>query len=380
MKCAAIIAEYDPFHYGHKYHIARTREQGATHIMCVMSGDFVQRGDVAVCDKFIRARAALENGADIVIELPAQYAVCSAERFALKAVEIIKLMGCADMLSFGSECGDIELIKRAADRADNVDRAVLSSLMNEGYSYPAALTRAVDDKEISEVLSSPNDILAVEYIRALKKTGCDIVPFAVKRRGAMHDSDKEKDGFLSASEIRKRIRRGVDVLNILPYNIGDSADISRIETAMLAVLRGLDKDSFSKLPDISNGAQNRLYRAIREADSLAALYAGYKSKRTTLSSARRLVMCAFLGIKRADADAVPAYIRVLGMNGRGKELLSAASCPVAVDTSLARLSRLNDNARRQAFLQSRARDMYALALKKRLPCGTDLTAAPIILP
>ncbi len=386
MKTAGIIAEYNPFHNGHKYHIRRTCEQtGADHLVCVMSGDFVQRGDIAVVDKFDRARTALENGVDLVLELPAQYALGSAQRFASAAAGMLDMLGCVDILSFGSECGDVDVLLNAARASDNADKDSISRYIKDGLNYPAALSKALYDAGCDEktlaALASPNDILAAEYLRALSALSSDITPLAVKRTGAGHDGDDGENGFLSAMEIRRRISAGLDVSEFMPYNINkDTADISRLETAILAKLRELTPEDISALPDVNNGAQNRIYRAIRESTSLDTLYAAIKSKSSTLSKARRLVLCAFLGVTRDIADCPPAYIRVLGMNGRGKEILAASSCPIPIDTSLFALSQKSPAAKRQAALQSYARDLYALAFEPKKPCGGDYTAKPVILP
>lgn len=386
MKTAGIIAEYNPFHNGHKYHIRRTREQtGADHLVCVMSGDFVQRGDIAVVDKFVRARAALENGVDLVLELPAQYALGSARRFASAAVGMLDMLGCVDILSFGSECADVDVLSNAARASDNADKDSISRYIKDGLSYPAALSKALYDMGCDEktlaALASPNDILAAEYLRAISALSSDMIPLAVKRTGAGHDGDGGENGFLSAMEIRRRISAGLDVSEFMPYNINkDTADISRLETAILAKLRGLTPEDISALPDVNNGGENRIYRAIRESTSLDTLYALIKSKSSTLSKARRLVLCALLGVTQDIADCPPAYIRVLGMNGRGKEILAASSCPLPIDTSLFALSQKSPAAKRQAALQSYARDLYALTFEQKKPCGGDYTAKPVILP
>ncbi len=382
MRTVGIIAEYDPFHNGHAYHIQKTRELcAADGIVCVMSGDYVQRGGIAVTDKFERTAAALKNGADLVIELPAAYALGSAERFARRGVGLLDMLGCTDMLSFGSESGDAELLCAAAAAAENADKEKLSEYMSKGLSYPSALTKALSgsDERMLTALASPNDILGIEYIRAIKRSNSRIKPFAVKRNGARH-GEKGGGTFRSAGEIREMLSEGLDVSGFLPYNIGETTDIKRLEVAVLAKLRTLTAEDFAKLPDISNGAENRIYRAVRESASLEELYASIKSKRCTLSWVKRTVMCAFIGITRKSAEEPPAYIRVLGMNGRGREILAASSCSVPIDTSLFALSEKSPAAARQATLQSAARDIYALAFSRKRPCGGDLTAKPVILP
>ena len=192
MKVSGIICEYNPFHNGHLYHIRKTRENGATHIAAVMSGNFVQRGDTAIMDKLERARLAVRSGADLVIELPVQYSLASAENFASGAVHLLDSLGAVDELSFGSECGDTRKLIKAME---TVDLAALThadeikSIMEKGYTYPRALNSVVNgyDPEAAAIIAEPNNTLAVEYLRALKRSGSAMEPFTVMREKAAHD-------------------------------------------------------------------------------------------------------------------------------------------------------------------------------------------------
>lgn len=382
MKTAAIIAEYDPFHYGHKYLIDQTRKAGATHILAVMSGSFTQRGGVAVFDKFTRAKTALENGVDLVIELPARYSLTSAAGFARGAVDIINTLGCVDMLAFGSESGDIAALKEASGaieytlHSDEFDKFIRS-----GLSYPAALQKALlmfytDD--VAEVIASPNNTLAIEYLNALDSCGSKIEPFTVQRYGAAHDSD-EPGEFLSGSAIRKLIAEGKDCSKYAPTVSAPAADISRLERAILAALRNLRPNDLCRIADCSGGLGDRLYKAVRKGTSLSGIYFMAKTKRYTLARIRRAVLCGFLGIDKDISGEKNAYIRVLGMNPRGREILSAADCPLPIDTSLRALSRASREAHRQAEFEARITDIYSLALEEPLPCGIDFTSKPIII-
>ena len=255
MKTAAIICEYNPFHNGHKYHIEQTRLQhGATHIVCVMSGNFTQRGDVALADKYARARAALMGGADLVVELPTPFALSSAEHFAMGACRIADSLGCVDMLSFGSECGDVSVLEEAAGAVEYaVQTDEFFSLMRKGASYPAALKQTVEKNYTSDVvqtLTEPNNTLAVEYIRALDKLGGMIKPVTVMRSGAAHDSDEGSDTVISASRLRKMLSAGEDVSAYTDFaDYENFAHIENIETAILAKLRTMSKSEFERLPD-----------------------------------------------------------------------------------------------------------------------------------
>lgn len=385
MKTAAIICEYNPFHNGHKYHIEQTKKQfGATHIVCVMSGNFTQRGDVALCDKYERARAALNSGADLVIELPVAFSLASAEYFARGAVHIIKSLQCVDMLSFGSETGNCEILKEAAGAVHfALDSEVFLDHMRHGLSYPAALKATVEEyytDDVVDILTGPNNILAVEYIRALDMAGGTIEPVTVRRYGAAHDSD-ELSSTISASKLRKMIKNGEDVSAYTAFSHYENyAEIERIETAILAKLRTMSKSDFEKLPNGGGGIENRIVKAVRTATTLPQLMLMIKSKNFTMSRIRRLILCAFLGITKNDLKNMPSYIRILGMNDKGKEILAQSKdCPLPIDTSLSALAKTSDIAGKQAGLEERAGNLYALALEKRQPCGKDFTAKPVII-
>ena len=314
MKTAAVICEYNPFHYGHKFQLEQTRAQGATHIVSVMSGDFTQRGDAAVCDKFARAETALENGADLVLELPVRYSLCAAEGFARGAVGIISALGCVDMLSFGSESGDIAALREAAGAVEYAVRSdFFQLLMTNGKSYPAALAEAVNKfytPDVYETISSPNNTLAVEYIKALDDIGSAIEPVTVLREGAQHDSAETAGNFASASAIRKLILSGEDYSAFAPDIGSPAADLRRLEPAILAKLRMMKPEDFEQVYDSAAGLGDRLYKAVRRAGTLEELYFLTKTRRYTLARIRRAVLCAFLGVEKKMLREKDAYIRL----------------------------------------------------------------------
>lgn len=385
MKTAAIICEYNPFHYGHKLLIDKTREAGASHIISVMSGNYVQRGDTALFDKFTRARAALENGADLVIELPERVSLTSAEGFAKGAVELITALNCVDMLSFGSECGDIAALREASGAIEYcLHTDFFSEQIKRGKSYPAALNAALLEfytPDVAEIIASPNNTLAIEYLSALDNAGSAIEPFTAMRIGAPHDSesDEPEEELISGSQIRKMILAGKDYSRYAPTVNAQIADISRLERAILAKLRTMSSYDFEEIFDGANGLGTRLYKAVKSAKSLSELYFLTKTKRYTLARIRRAAMCAFLGITRDFALEKSAYIRILGMNSRGREILSAANSTLPIDTSLKALSKTSRSAMRQANFTSMCTDIRQLALETPGRCGEDFTTAPIIL-
>ncbi len=384
MKTAAIISEFNPFHNGHKYLIEQTRKAGATHVLAVMSGNFVQRGDVAIFDKFTRARTALENGVDLVLELPERVSLTAAEGFAKGAAEIITSLGCVDMLAFGSESGNIAALREASGAIEYaVHTDEFSNLITRGKSYPAALSetlRTFYTEDVAETIACPNNTLAIEYLSALDDLGSTIEPFTVKRCGAAHDSDSaDSAAYASGSALRKMILAGEDYSSAAPAVSAPAADISRLERAILASLRLMTTEDFESVYDCANGLGARLHKAVRSAGSLPELYFLTKTKRYTLARIRRAVLCGFLGIDKHFALEKPAFIRVLGMNTRGKEILAAASSTLPIDTSLKALSRKSREAARQANFTAHCTDIYALCFEKPLHCGTDFTSAPIVI-
>ena len=208
MKTAGIIAEYNPFHNGHSYHIAKTRELcGVTHIVAVMSGNFVQRGEPAFINKWARARAAINSGVDLVLELPTPWAMSSAEKFAAGSVSILDQLGCIDYLSFGSESGNLEGMELAANALSTPEFSLrLKAYLEKGYSFPRAREAAVFDAfgdRSSFALKTPNDTLGVEYLKALQNK--NIKPIIIKRIGTHHDSESVCEEYASASMLRKSI-------------------------------------------------------------------------------------------------------------------------------------------------------------------------------
>lgn len=386
MNICGIICEYNPFHNGHKHHIEQTKKDyGATHIVAVMSGNFTQRGDVAIVDKYKRTETALKNGVDLVIELPVAYALGSAEQFAQGAVYLLNSLGCVDMISFGSECGKIDELKEAAGAVIYTQESEeFHNYMKSGMTYPAALQKAMEKfytDDVIETLATPNNTLAIEYIKALDEIGSFIKPVTIKRSVAPHDSEIDKSSdILSASQIRKIIAERGDVLQYAPCcDFSNIASLSNIEVAILSKLRTMNKSEIEKTPNVLVGLENRIFRAAAVAASLNELYFLVKTKRYTLARIRRIILSAFLGITKNDLKINPSYVRILGMNSKGKEILAAAKCELPINTSLSQLEKINDNTKKQARLEQRCDNQYALALEKKQVCGLDYTTKPIIL-
>lgn len=341
MHFAAIIAEYDPFHNGHAFQIEQTRRAGATHVAVVMSGHITQRADVPCFSKWVRAEAAVRCGADLVIELPAIYACAPAERFAYGAVATLNGLGIGGRLSFGSECGDLGQLSRCVEALEGVDNSeALQSYLKRGFAFPNARTGAIADlfgKETAALLREPNNILAAEYIRALRRTGSLLEPFTVRRTGVSHDSRKVCGRIASASHIREICQQS-SVRYAAPFVPDEAYPLYRHEYVMgtagasfysltpviLYHLRTMGREQFAALPDMTEGLDSRFYKASRQAGSMDELLALLKTKRYPMSRMKRMVACAMLGITADTAALPPAYIRVLALNRRGQEILRAA--------------------------------------------------------
>lgn len=392
MKIAGIIAEYNPFHSGHAYQIEQTRKVGASHIVAVMSGNYVQRGEPACLEKHARAEMALRGGVDLVLELPAPWNCARAQDFARAGVSLLHAMGCVELLSFGSECGSTDRLCDTAQALESPEmRDCLRGFLNDGMSLPAAREKAAAQclgDEAAGILQGANDALALEYLQALERLHAPIRPLAIKRRGARHDETNCMNSFVSASQIRSLLLRNDPEWSCaLPAS---SAEILRreiaagrapvsyqaMETAVLSHLRRLSPTDLALLPDISEGLEYRLYEAIRSACSLSDLFSAAKTKRYTHARIRRLTLHAFLGVTREDTVLSPPYLHVLGFNDRGQEILrrmrDTAKLPVLMRAS--GLRTLPPCAQYIYQLNADTTDLFALAMPQKQPCGMEQTA------
>lgn len=389
MKTAVITAEYNPFHKGHRWQLEQVRAAGASHVAVVMSPDFTQRGTPAIFPKRLRAQAALQNGADLVLELPVCYALAGAQRFAFGAVQLAAAMGCVDLLAFGAEDADLVQLRQActALQQEEVNQTI-RQLLPSGITFAKARERAVAavyGEETALLLQKPNNILAIEYLCQLEKLpDAHIQPLALGRIGNTHDGEPVGE-FASASFLRGLMLEGrwEQAQQYLPQNVwqlyrqaqqdGQFADLQLGERAVLSALRRMEQKEMAQLADLSEGLENRLYRASREACSLEQLYAAVKSKRYPLARVRRLVMNAFLRLPAQMQTMPPPYLWVLGMNERGKQILSAmkktASLPVS--TSLMKLARSTQAARQWAQVEAAACDQYSIFCRQMQASGSD---------
>lgn len=370
MKLVGIVAEYNPFHAGHRYHIAQTRRAfGECTVAVAMSGNFVQRGDCAVMDKWSRAAAALEGGADLVLEVPTVWACASAEQFAWGAVSILRMAG-AQALSFGSECADASALARAAAVLDTpAFGARLRAHLGRGVSFAVCRQAAAEellDASAAACLARANDNLAVEYLKAAARMGWAPEVAVVRRVGAGHDGGAHPE-YPSASYLRQSIYSGV-------YPAANPAGLCYNERGALSLLRALPEEAFAALPDSGEGLSHRLYEAVRRGESLEEIYALTKTKRYAHARIRRMVLWACLGLRMSDRPPVPPYLRVLGANRRGRAALRAVSPAVPLITKPVHgkgLPLLEAEARCTDFFSLCRRDCVS-------PCGLEWIQSPIM--
>jgi len=396
MKTVGIVAEYNPFHKGHALHIAKTREivgEDAA-IVCVMSGNFIQRGEPAIFAKHTRAEAALYGGADLVLELPLPYVLSSAEKFAMGAMAILDSLGCVDYVSFGSESGNTEELKEAAQILLREDFGeVLREELRVGVSFAEARQRAMERiaGKSMDMMAKPNNILAVEYIKTLAMLGSDIEPLAISRRGAGHDEAQEREGICSASAIRAKIKAGEDASAYMPreanalFEIEQSAGygpitMESLEQSVLTRLRMMTEEDFAELPDMSEGLHLRLMRAAKTCGNIDEIFEAVKTKRYALSRIRRAVACAWLGITADDSEGVPPYVRVLAANDKGCRLLKTIKKNAVVITKPAAARKLDERGRRFFELEAAATDLYVLGGQEpeNRRGGTEWEVSPVI--
>ncbi len=382
MEIAGIITEYNPLHTGHTHLIKEIRrrlgEDAA--VICVMSGDFVQRGDFAVVRRQARAKAAVCSGADLVLELPLPWAVSSAERFAEGGVQTLLATGLVTTLAFGSECGDGAALGRvAAALRSEAFPSLLRQELGRGDGFAAARERAAGillSQEDAALLQSPNNTLGVEYCKALLRHAAPVQVLTVPRSGAAHDAEPAGGEHASASAIRRALeagRREAALSMMAPamaaaYQEEEAAGRAPVfgavcERAVLARLRGMEEADFAALDEGREGLYRRLYAASRTAVSVQELLETAKTKRYAYARLRRMVLWAYLGLDPHAFPETPPYLRLLAANQTGRQLLSrmktTATLPIL--TKPADVRRLGAEAQALFAQEARAVDLYTLA-------------------
>lgn len=386
---AGIIAEFNPLHLGHQALIQAARQGGATHVAVVMSGDFVQRGGPAVVSKWSRAEMALRAGADAVFELPLPWAMAGAERFARGGVSLLWQAGCR-RLCFGSEWGGArELQQLAALLLTGEFSQAVKGQLARGLPFAAARQAAVArlaGQQAAALLQTPNNTLGVEYCKAMKALGMEMEPLTIPRLGAGHHAAAPQGGFASATALREMLASGGGWEPYVPPETAAilrreaargacPAEPARMERAVLARLRAMSREELARLPDMSEGLENRVFAAARRACSLEELLALAKTKRYSMARLRRIVFSAFLGLSAEDGAGLPPYLRVLGFTERGVRLLQEAKrrggLPLLTHSS--DFSKLDKTGKNVVEWEGKGSDLFALFLPRPAPCGLNQT-------
>ena len=404
-----IVAEYNPFHNGHLYHLQKAKEQtGAKFVVCVMSGNFVQRGNTSIVDKWTKTQMALAGGVDLVIELPTIYSVSSAESFAQGAVKILDNLGIIDTISFGTETDDFAALNNISKIITEEPKEYVNMLKDElkqGLSFPKAREQALikylnDDIRYKNILNNPNNILGVEYLKALKQLKSKITPVAIKREKVYYNDNAIVDDFASATAIRKMVvnKEFSDLIKVVPrvtyetlqkeFEVGNVIyDIQRYEKEIFYALRRMSISEIAELPDVSEGLENTIKNAANFCNNINDFINMVKTKRYTQTRIQRILIFALLGITKKDvqmAKKVVPYARVLGFNEKGKLLLSGISQnnpKMEVITSVKKFMDNNTNKtyKRMLDIDIFATDVYTLGYRYDSMANLDYTKNMIML-
>lgn len=403
-KVLGIIAEYNPFHNGHLYHINESKKAvGADYTVAVISGNFTQRGDTSLIDKWSKAEMAIQNGVDLVIELPLIYSISSAENFAEGSIKILDSLQLVDYLSFGSELCDVNMLNEFAEVLHHEPKEFVSLLNHElskGISFPKARENALlmylnDIRKYANILSSPNNILAIEYLKALKKFNSSIIPLSILRKKVDYNSTDIVDGFASATAIRK-IATTNDVWSLRRAMPKSSFDImyeclragktvpnlSRFEHEIIYNLRKMTIEEIADLPDVTEGLEHSIKNAANSCNTIDELLEIVKSKRFTTTRIRRILLYCLLGITKKDMlnskKLTTPYVRVLGFSEKGKDLIAGinhANPKLEIITSVKKYMDTSNNKISKSMLEKDifATDIYTLGYDYESCCNLDYT-------
>ena len=396
-KVLAIVAEYNPFHNGHLYQINKAKEiTNADYVIAIMSGNFTQRGETSIVNKWEKAKMAIKHEVDLVIELPTVFAISSAERFAEGAIRIIKELGIVTHISFGMESENIEDLKYISELLLE-EPAQLSDYIKEelkkGNSYPNsranALSIYLNTSNYNDILSSPNNILAIEYLKAIKKYKLNIEPVGIMRKAASYDDENIHNNYGSSTAIRKLIKENkIEEIkavvpkasfDILKENVENIvADINSFEKEILYKLRIMSAEEIAQIVDVSEGLENIIKRESDNTNNIEELIDKIKTKRYTRTRIQRILINILIGITKSDYQEIEnskPYIRILGMSEKGKELFSMINSTAIIICSLKKYEKTADKPLKGLEIDKRATNIYTLAYENDSKANLDYIKA-----
>ena len=355
MKIVGLVVEYNPFHNGHLYHLNKSKEvTNATHSIAVMSGNFLQRGEPALFDKYTRAQIAVSNGVDLVVELPSLFACQSAEIFSHGAVALLNSLNCIDSICFGSEEGDIQILYQIASILTNEPiqfKNILKAYLDEGLLFAVARSKALYDyissnnlldipeEKLNTILNSSNNILGIEYIKSLIRLNSNIKPYTITRIKSEYNSEIISSNICSATAIRKVLKDSFelsDISNVVPYHTLYAIENSikkefnpMFDEYYFDIIKQIivrDINNLNSYFDVNEGIENKIYKSVFTSNSLDSLQQDIKSKRYTLTRVKRILNNILLGITKEDMNKVKSisyipYVRVLAFNDKGREII-----------------------------------------------------------
>ena len=406
-----IIAEYNPFHNGHLYHLLQSKDIAqADSVVAIISGNFTQRGDTSIVDKWTKAYMAICGGCDLVLELPTVYSISSAENFASGAIKILDSLKVVNSISFGAESDDLATLNNIANVLYTEPKGytnILTHELQKGLSYPAARENAIlmylnDIKRYANILNSPNNILAIEYLKALKTQKSNMTPIMIKRKKVYYNDERIVDDFASATAIRKLIkRREFDELRkvvprstykLLSRPIRDGnivISLSNFEKEIIYTLRKMSVKDIANLPDVSEGLENLIKSSADNCNDLSRLIVNIKSKRYTQTRIQRILLYALLEIDKKlmeESKKIVPYARVLGFTNKGKELISEINRKnpkIHMITSVKKYIEKNNKPSNRILMQMLqkdilATDIYTLGFDFESKANLDFTNNMII--
>ncbi|MBF0926788.1 MAG: nucleotidyltransferase [Clostridiales bacterium] len=399
-KRIGIIAEYNPFHNGHLYQIQKAKElTGADTVIAVMSGNFTQRGDTSLINKFEKAKIALQNEVDMVIELPTIYSISSAENFALGGIKILNEIGNIDYLVFGIEEENLEKLQAIADVLVNEDdefKRNIKEELDKGNSYPKAreivLKKVLSSENVENIMQKPNNILAIEYLKALKTTNSKIKPFAIKRKNTMHNDENINENYASGTYIRKLFiennfneikkvvpkytyERLLELKNQGTYvsSINDFSDI------VIYKIRTMTKEEISKIADVNEGLENSIKLASTTCKTIDEIIEKVSTKRYTKTRISRILTYILLDITKSEMEQsknANQYIRVLGINKKCEGILKTINNDKLI-TSLKKFEE-NNGENQLLNIDKKATEIYTIKYQKSVQANLDYTSKFII--